>query len=1006
LTAWDDAFGGFAAPLLEGTVMQNLVGSPKELRFGPFELDFDGERLRRNGTGVKLQDQPLKLLCLLVERSGEVVGRNEMRMRLWPAETYGDFDNGLNVAIKKLRTALGDDPDCPSYIETIPRRGYRFIAPVCEELLPQTDVQSGSDARSASDARQRSQNPGRRAESGVESIPLAAPHPFFISRMLWMAVVSGLIFTGAGLVAFKGHLLNSGNSSGEQIGNSITRPAVAVLEFRNASGRTDDAWLSTAFSEMLTTELAAGDRLRLVSGEDVLQAHEGKGTADHASVSSGDARQLRHSLAADLVVSGSFITTDGSAGRQVRVDVRLQDTARGEILCQFSETGTVPNLFGMIGNVGERLRQKLGVVGVSTEQHARVLASMPTKGEASELYSMGLAKLRNYDPQHAVELLERAIAAEPTFPLTHSALSEALARLGYDKRSLDEAQKADQLSSGLPSNEQLRIQAEFLEAKRQWDQAADAYRSLHTSFPDDPEYSLHFAHALVRAGKGQEAAIVLVSVRSLQRSDLIRAKIDLGLAEAYSSTGNLDKALSAAENSVGESRNQDRPLLLARALRTQGMVCANLGQYDRAMAAAKEGETLYLQAGDRFGVASVLEIEGNVLSDIGQYAPALARYQEELTTVRAIGYKRGEASALNNSALVFYRTGDLNSSRSMMEMALAAFIELPDKSNEAIVRVNIGGILKNQGNLGAATQQYDKALSIFRQSHDAGGTILAIHGLGTVADEVADYAKARRLLREAIDLERANGLATPSSESLLDMGDVQRHQGDLNGAHKSYEDALTFSRKAGEKEWTAYALFGLGKIAVLSGDFAEARADYDQALKLRNELGEALAVAETKLAIAEESIKEGAPGDVTRTLPSLRDQFHAAGKQHEWISAVLLLTEARLLEADIQEARREFDQLPASLAIENAETRWDVGIVKGRVEFAEGKLREARRTFDSVLRESSRSGLQKNILEARLALASGQSNHVSRQNELERLSREATSNGYEIIAFEARKGKL
>ena len=476
------------------------------------------------------------------------------------------------------------------------------------------------------------------------------------------------------------------------------------------------------------------------------------------NVSRKEARQLRRSLAADLVVSGSFVTIDGNTGRQVRVDVRLQDTASGEILSQFSESGTEPALFGIVGNVGERLRQKLGIAGVSTEQQAEVLASMPSKRDASEFYSMGLAKLRNYDPLHAVELFERAIDAEPTFPLTHSALSEVWAKLGYDKRSLDEAQKADQLSPGLLPAERLRVQAGFLEAKGEWDHAADAYRTLHTTFPDDPEYSLHLAHSLVRAGKGQEAVTTLVSIRSLQQSDLIRAKIDLALAEAYSSIGSLDRASTAAQNSVSEARNLARPLLLARALRTQGLVCENLAQYDEAMSAVKEARTLYQQALDRFGVASALEVEGNVLSDIGQFAQALARYQEELTTVRAIGYKRGEASALNNAALVLYRTGDLSSSRTMMEMALAAFIELTDKSNEAIVRVNIGGILKDQGDLGAANQQYNAALFICRQTHDAGGTILALHALGIVSDAMADYARARAFLREAIDLERATVL--------------------------------------------------------------------------------------------------------------------------------------------------------------------------------------------------------------------------------------------------------
>jgi Tol biopolymer transport system component/DNA-binding winged helix-turn-helix (wHTH) protein len=100
------------------------------VRFGPFELDLRSGELRKNGSRVGLQDQPLQILSVLVERPGELVTREELRQRLWPAETYVDFEHGLNAAVKRLRDALGDSADTPRFVETVPRRGYRFIAPV------------------------------------------------------------------------------------------------------------------------------------------------------------------------------------------------------------------------------------------------------------------------------------------------------------------------------------------------------------------------------------------------------------------------------------------------------------------------------------------------------------------------------------------------------------------------------------------------------------------------------------------------------------------------------------------------------------------------------------------------------------------------------------------------------------------------------------------------------------------------------------------------------------
>ncbi len=119
---------------------QPSPGLPKAVRFGLFEVDFSQSELRKRGRKILLQDQPFKLLALLLQRPGEIVAREELQQSLWPADTFVDFDESLNKAIQKIRQALGDSSDNPHLIETIPRRGYRFIAPV--ELLDQ-DGQDG-----------------------------------------------------------------------------------------------------------------------------------------------------------------------------------------------------------------------------------------------------------------------------------------------------------------------------------------------------------------------------------------------------------------------------------------------------------------------------------------------------------------------------------------------------------------------------------------------------------------------------------------------------------------------------------------------------------------------------------------------------------------------------------------------------------------------------------------------------------------------------------------------
>src|SRR5512147_1566075 len=112
--------------------MSQSTNPQRILCFGSFEVDLGSRELRRQGLKISLQDQPFRLLALLLERAGEVVTREELRNQLWPADTFVDFDHSLNTAVRKLREALGDSAEAPRYVETLARRGYRFLVPVSE----------------------------------------------------------------------------------------------------------------------------------------------------------------------------------------------------------------------------------------------------------------------------------------------------------------------------------------------------------------------------------------------------------------------------------------------------------------------------------------------------------------------------------------------------------------------------------------------------------------------------------------------------------------------------------------------------------------------------------------------------------------------------------------------------------------------------------------------------------------------------------------------------------
>jgi DNA-binding winged helix-turn-helix (wHTH) protein len=189
-----------------------LSGTYQLLRFGVFELNLDLEELRKNGTPLKLPPQPFKLLAMLASRSGQIVTRDEIQQQLWGSDTFIDFEQGVNKCIKQIRTALGDNPDNPLYLETVPRHGYRFLAPVRTKLVPAPPPQvkeasSGLLANVVGQVRDRvdaatsatAPPPAKAAEGSVSAHTLKPPSQPHVPaqtprrRLLWALIPIALV---------------------------------------------------------------------------------------------------------------------------------------------------------------------------------------------------------------------------------------------------------------------------------------------------------------------------------------------------------------------------------------------------------------------------------------------------------------------------------------------------------------------------------------------------------------------------------------------------------------------------------------------------------------------------------------------------------------------------------------------------------------------------------------------------------------------------------------------
>ena len=311
---------------------------------------------------------------------------------------------------------------------------------------------------------------------------------------------------------------------------------------------------------MLTTELGAGDQLRMVSSEEVANLNASLALLNGGTLSKDTLSKVRQNLGADVVVLGSYSDLGKQSGGQIRLDLRLQDTAAGETVATLSETGTEAGLFSLVARAGAHLRGRLAVPVLSSDQAEGVLASLPSDTEAARFYAEGLERLRQFDALAARDFLEQSIHADPAYALAHSALAEAWSKLGYEGKATTEAKKSFELSDKLPRKDRLFIEARYRGMNKEWDKALELYRTLFDFFPDDIEYGLHLADAQTQAGKRTDALATIQSLRKLPSPAKDDARIDLAEAMNYIRLGQHSLARGPAVRAV-EKDQGSRPRL-------------------------------------------------------------------------------------------------------------------------------------------------------------------------------------------------------------------------------------------------------------------------------------------------------------------------------------------------------------------------------------------------------------------------------------------------------------
>ncbi|HVO80329.1 MAG TPA: tetratricopeptide repeat protein [Terriglobales bacterium] len=781
------------------------------------------------------------------------------------------------------------------------------------------------------------------------------------------------------------------------------RRSVAVLGFKNLSGKPELAWFSTALSEMLTTELSEGEQLRTIPGESVVQMKMSLALPDADSYGKETLARIRQNLGTDLVILGSYIPVGSD---QVRLDVKLQDTTAGETLAAVSEKAARSQLDELVSKAGAELRARLGVSSLSETQLASVRATLPSNPAAARLYAEGLAKLRASDALGARDLLLKAVAEDPNHAASWAALSAAWSTLGYDAKSLEAAKRAFTLSAHLSREERLRVEGQYYEADSQLDRAIAAYKELFNSAPDNLDYGLKLANLQTFAGKANDAQATIAGFRSLpppQRDDL---RIDLAEARAahYLSDFKREQTLAAAV--AAKAAQQGARFLVARARQAECNALRNMGDPKAAIAACQEAQRIFLEAGDRYGAATALNSIGNALYDLGDLAGGKRAYEQVADLDRQIGNQGGLAGALDNIASLVGDQGDLATAHKLSQQALAIYRDTGDKINIAATLSNLGALQVTEGDLKGSRKMFAESLAIGREIGSDTNVATALVNLGDVDLQLGDPAGSRKAYEEALAIFQKTGEKGKTSYPLVGLGDVSLATGDLPAAKSSYEQALDVSRESGEKHQSAVALAGLGTVQMRQGDLAGARKSCQEALALHRELDEKDASADDQLLLARLEIEEGRPEEAEVALHGLVPAPKSPERE-----ALARATLAELLAArgKAGEARKEIGSAAALAGkTQRPAVRLGVQISAARVRMASGHpadLGNATNSLNQIVAEARKIGLVEPQLQARLTLGIIAKKSGKGVAQLQELEKDASARGFGLVASKAAKAR-
>jgi DNA-binding winged helix-turn-helix (wHTH) protein/Tfp pilus assembly protein PilF len=761
-------------------------------RFGVFEVSVESRELFRHGHRVKLQGQPFQLLLLLLENAGETVDREQIRQHLWPENTFVDFGQSLGTAVTKLRQALGDDANNPRFVETRPRHGYRFIAPVArinaaEDPVPEVSSPPGAMAAS---------------ESVPSQTPIVAKQlQRSRSMSLWLAGIAGLILIIAIALIGRHEYLRRHQFVIE------SKDTVVLADFENTTGETI---FNDTLRQGLLVGLAQSPLIHILSDRSAAVIFKQMGHSPDDRIAGRSALELCRRVGGKVTIQGSI----SSLGTTYLVSLAAIRCDTGKpIANEQVEASQREDVIDALGRATSQLRARLGESLPSIQKYNAPLEQATTSSlEALNAYGKALSTWDAEGDTASAPYFQKAIELDPNFAMAYGALATVYNNLGRDELARDYSAKAYSLRDRVTESERGSIDGRYyLYVTLELDKAAQTYEDLARDYPDNAGSFNHLGTTDLRLGRDEQA---VDAFRRAMAIDATRATTYANLASSLIELNRIQEATAVLD--AAEKRSLHTDYVLAVEYRLAFLKGDQPGM-----------DRLLQEAGSVPGGRSLLLFEqANVEAYYGHMEKASVLTRSAADQALRDGDKESAADGLAEEAINEAEAGSISAARALLGEARKI-------DNDQVITI-LGAVISAEA--GDSKQALAVVGSLDKQFPH--GTAIQNYWLPIIRSKVE---LQRGGAGDAAGLPFWSGSLIPVAADELSLstvypnylrGQIYLSRRDGNKAGEEFQRLLDEPGKTKGVLLGALALLGRARAFSLAGQDSNAREAYRQFLEL------------------------------------------------------------------------------------------------------------------------------------------------------------------------------